>query len=838
MVLALALGPLPWLPETSDARPLILGFLAAQAAIAALTLAVALFVLQGVAARRDADDRFFQAYVRRSWVGWIFPLSLISVATTAAALLLGEFGSAGLPLPGDVRGLPNLTLAAALAFAINLVLSGLLFERGVKLATPAEWQRLRRVVNQRDVEYAVRAYVTRHEHLSTIESDDPEQAWPDLFPGPDEGSADEAVAALLDDCRRAMDERRTAAFVATFDSLRELLTHATYEIEHAGVGWSLPGASTRWPWPPLAEISDKLPALREEVIRRGEAEYVRTLFRFDRWLLTEGLKHGCGELFTTGLEGYSQSYAMAARSPSGAYRSHAVESVWLAVREALRAANVDPEDGRPYLDEAVRWQERLLTRALDERQAEDFGSLRTRFGELLEWVGLHWKVEAWPRPAAADLHATLLQDARIALLGLGGRALELAGSGQVAELDPFIDMTRDEYGDPQRLADDLAQALSSPDYVDRFSWMSWQFPTGSGTGPMLDPRRYVLSFGILRLLELATDPFPDIDLHGTAELVLNRYENAVHLQRFLNLRPNDGMEERWARVKAALEAAVSRDRRVEEDKVIASEMSPERVENFVVDCRSSRFGADAIERSFREAAAFLHLEHGTGDTPQKRGNKWLEPKAYFIDHPEASRTHYQPVDPGPWAEALRDDVARKLCDALADAPEIGTPLASPEAFVEAMDIALAELDPGGEVLVLVIGDWASALLRVGDDLLPRSHGHDAAGPRVWGRYMNHPVAWELRSSSERDLYIVELDRWGCFVRARMDQGQDLAVHVSGVTQEQAREMLDSDPNLFADESDDSARLRRLQTRVTVEVAERTGFRVLDSTRARQAHMRS
>ena len=206
LVLALALGPLRWLPETSDARPLILGFLAAQAAIAALTLAVALFVLQGVAARRDADDRFFQAYVRRSWVGWIFPLSLISVATTAAALLLGEFGSAGLPLPGDVRGLPNLTLVAAAAFANNLVLSGLLFERGVRLATPAEWQRLRRGVNERDVEFAVRAYVTRHERLRMIGGDDPEQAWPDWFPGPGEGSADEAVAALLDDGRRAMDE--------------------------------------------------------------------------------------------------------------------------------------------------------------------------------------------------------------------------------------------------------------------------------------------------------------------------------------------------------------------------------------------------------------------------------------------------------------------------------------------------------------------------------------------------------------------------------------------------------------------------------------------------------
>ena len=442
-------------------------------------------------------------------------------------------------------------------------------------------------------------------------------------------------------------------------------------------------------------------------------------------------------------------------------------------------------------------------------------------------------MEAWPRPAAADLHDALLQDARIALLGLGGRALELAGPSQGAELDPFINIPRDEYRDPQRLADDLAQALSSPDYVDRFSWTSWQFPTGSGTGPMLDPHRYVLSFGVLRLLELATSPLPDLDLHGSAEVVLNRHGNTVHLERLLALHPDVSMEERQARVRAALEAAVQRDRRADEDEVIASELSVARVENFVEDFRALRFGTDAIERAFKEANAFLHLEHGTGGAPEKRGSRRLEPKAYFIDHPEAWRTHYQPVDPAPWAEGLRNDVVRKLCDALAEAPAIGTPLASPEAFVEAVDVALAELDPGGEVLMLLIGDWASSLLRVGDDVLPRSHGRDAAGPRVWGRYANHPVVWELRSSSERDLYIVELGRWGCFVRAEVAEEQDLTVHMRAVTQEDAREMLDSDPNLFPDEPDDSARLRRLQTRVAVEVAERSGFRVLDRTRARR-----
>ena len=135
--------------------------------------------------------------------------------------------------------------------------------------------------------------------------------------------------------------------------------------------------------------------------------------------------------------------------------------------------------------------------------------------------------------------------------------------------------------------------------------------------------------------------------------------------------------------------------------------------------------------------------------------------------------------------------------------------------------------------MLFIGDWARALLWAGDDVLRRSHGGDAAGPRVWGRYGNRPVVWELRSAPEQDLYVVDLGRWGRFVRAQTNEGQDIVVDVRAITQEHARELLDSDPNFFPDDPDDSARLRRLQARVAVEVAERTGFRVLDPARARR-----
>ena len=128
MWVLLATCPIGWLPPTHEAGSLLGPLLGAQAAIAALTLAVTLFVMQGVSARRDVDDRMYQEYVRRSWVKPIFWGSIIAVGVTGLALLAEELGT-GAPLVGSSPGLRNLTLLAAIAFLVNLGLPVLLFER-------------------------------------------------------------------------------------------------------------------------------------------------------------------------------------------------------------------------------------------------------------------------------------------------------------------------------------------------------------------------------------------------------------------------------------------------------------------------------------------------------------------------------------------------------------------------------------------------------------------------------------------------------------------------------------------------------------------------------------
>ena len=119
--------PISWLPEAGNNETLLGTFLAAQAAIAALTLAVTLFVMQGVSNKPDADDRMYREYFRRSWVRHIFWGSLIAAFATGIILLIDLF-------VGEANGAPgirNLIIVAAVAFlTLPTCYSQVLFSNG------------------------------------------------------------------------------------------------------------------------------------------------------------------------------------------------------------------------------------------------------------------------------------------------------------------------------------------------------------------------------------------------------------------------------------------------------------------------------------------------------------------------------------------------------------------------------------------------------------------------------------------------------------------------------------------------------------------------------------
>ena len=225
-----------WLPHADSARSLLATLLTAQAAIAALTLAVTLFVMQGVSTRRDADDRMYHEYIRQSRVRPIFWGSVAAVGFTGVALLAQEFSIGSDWIEDNVTGLANFTLVAGISFFANLALSCALFERALRLGHPERWSTLRRRVNERDVRASVQAFLSRHrraaDSLATNDAD-----WSTLLPNQSEGSANEAIRALLDDARLVITESRFREFKLSIESVRGLIENAMDEIEREGISW-------------------------------------------------------------------------------------------------------------------------------------------------------------------------------------------------------------------------------------------------------------------------------------------------------------------------------------------------------------------------------------------------------------------------------------------------------------------------------------------------------------------------------------------------------------------------------------------------------------------------
>ena len=513
----IATPPVTWLPKAGDSGAILGTLLSAQAAIAALTLAVTLFTLQGVNARRDIDDRMHREYVRRSWVRDILWVSLVCVGVTGLVLLGDQFFSRVAAVADRAPGLRNLSLIAGFAFLINLVLAGTLFERAVRLSSPAHWQALRRDVNNRDARNAIRAFVARYRRaLSFQEGNEPDLTI--LLPDPGEGSVDEAIRALLGDARRAMLERRHEEFRRSLDSIFELVRYAMGEIGRTDFNWSSPGGQAEWP--PLRELSHNLYSFREDVIREGDRDHILELLQFDYRLIVEGMRERCGELFTAGLNGYWWNYQIANRIGGGEFREILRDR--FSLNAGYMAFGATPVEAFPYTREMVRNQERLLSEAMHSDQRDDYDKLHRGFMSSLRAIQLDWGADNWPSSEASELYLRLEQEYRIALMGLAGRALFLAQANRISEVNRYLDVARQVYNRLGPLADDIPPALLYDDNSRVSLWQEWEV---EGAEPYqtisIFSERYPLIFFALRLMELSSHTMSDFNLHGRAQRALD-----------------------------------------------------------------------------------------------------------------------------------------------------------------------------------------------------------------------------------------------------------------------------------------------------------------------------
>ena len=832
--LAVLIPPICLLPELDDASRLLGNLLTAQAAIAALTLAVTLFVMQGVSSREDVDDRVYREYVRRSQVGPIFWSSIVAVGVTTVILIDAE----GLGWAGELAnlkpGLYNVPLVAAFAFIANLGLAGVLFQQAIRLTRPAHWGSLKRDVNQRDVRGATEAFLQRLKRAVTA-GEASEFDLTSMYRGPDEGSADEAIRAILDEARRAMSERRQGEFRQSLESIEEVVQYAMDEINKLGIKWGPFGAQPQWP--PLGELTHNLSSFREEVISEGNRDYVLALLRLDYWLISTGVWQRCGDLFTAGLDGYRMNYQIATRTGGGDVREMLRERAWQNTQWLIMAE--EPEEIFPYAMEMVRHQERFLSDAMHASSPEEYEKLHSAFHTSLGFIRRGWEQRGrWQLQESENLYELVEREYRIALMGLAGRAMCLADSGRIADPKPYLSVGRSMFSRTDQLANDISRALQRDERLGFSLWSEWDMMEGpAGDVRIVSPEKYPLDFFTVRLMELTRDTMPVLNLRGSARQVSAWFMNNVErLESHILEQADVTMEQRRALAADALKAAERTDEIAEDYQIIGRELSPDRVSAFVADVYTTAFTENPVDLVFQRNGALLYLVGDPAEGPNERGFYRLEPKAFLTDHPENARTYYEPLDGTEWGRGLSEEVLKLLCEALDEVPATSTSLETPTSLLQAIDEAIADLNPSGEIFVALAGNWITMEIDLAQE---RPEGYELP----WQLPDNEPVGEMARyhgnliirgpGTGERRVYVVEPGTWGCLARGKFESDQELRVEFKTVSGERARELLESNPNHFASEADEESKIRKLQTCVEMIVAARYEFRGTDPSRARR-----
>ena len=706
---AVVIPPFPWLPEVGEAESLLGTLLTAQAAITALTLAVTLFVVQGASSKRNSDDRMYREYVKRSWARIIFWSSISAVGVTGTALLAESFLGT-VPPPAFTPGLRNLLLTTMPAFAANLILAALLFERTVRLTRPDNWQTIRREVNERDVREAVQVHVNR---LRYPESEANSSVARFQYSG--EGSASEAIRSLLDDGREAMIERRERDFVRILDSIKDLIAYAMEEISATDFGWRAPGTQPQWP--PIRELNSNLNSFREDVIHGRDRDFISHLLFFDYWILRESIRQRCGELFTVALANDRNNYEIASRMDNGDLLEMFRGRILLNARFHLSGAISEEEYA--YFRQLVTHQERLLSRAMQVDSPNEYQRLHEGFEEFIRETKVNMELGHGyeHQPTVRKQISRLEQDYRIALMGLGGRAALLAKSGFIADPTPYLDVVRGKHSRVENLADDIARALTiaNDDSKGFTLWDDWEMEQAvSDEAFVLYPERYPLTWFAVRLIELSTEPQQGLNLHGKANQIKDWFEkNSEGLEASIQDAPEQSVNERREFAIAALKAAEHMDEVAEDYAIIGRDLSLGRVSAYRSTAYDTAAATDYVGKLFERAGALLHLPLDADGRPATRTLRGWAPKAYLAEWPENYPTHFVPLDGSRWGRAYSSNMVKLLGEALDNAPHITARLDTPQELLQAIDTASTKINATGELIVVLVGNWHDIVVGLG-----------------------------------------------------------------------------------------------------------------------------
>ena len=190
-------------------------------------------------------------------------------------------------------------------------------------------------------------------------------------------------------------------------------------------------------------------------------------------------------------------------------------------------------------------------------------------------------------------------------------------------------------------------------------------------------------------------------------------------------------------------------------------MCSTKISAFETAVNAAAFSTNPFVRLFARADAVITQPSDSGVSQDEHIVRGFEPKEDFIDLRENAH-----IDDSQriWGKKISNDVVRLFCEAQREARQITASLQSSSELLQAIDEAIEELGPSGQLVVVLDGDC--------DDVIYESdlEGMDRYEPQwrireeedyvgEFARYRGHTIVISGRSGA-RNLYVVDFVAWG------------------------------------------------------------------------------
>lgn len=827
--ICLSIHASPWSALPEEPARVIAPLAQVQGAIAAISLAVLVLIVEAVQRREDIVDATYEVFIREAFVRPVIASVLISTLGTAVAFILVRT-----PSFDDER---NLALFAMISAAITIfaILSFTL--RALAVLRPSQYREFKRKAYLEQIKIGVDAQI---KHINEIVANPTAS----IVPSSDtEMKAEQAMLQILGDVAVAIKLTRPDRIEEDIATIKSAFDYAAKMISDSNYNDMPRDRSQTFGLPLFASASRYLPSLWQASYASRSHENVRYVYRLHlhiAHLARDGIIDGLKETVVTNAmlsyqagSGWPEGVAQGVRFAWGVVENH----VWLPMLL---------HDAQP-LSQA----DTVLLRTVVE-SFQDSAALMVRDGNIVAFEQITAQI--------SDLHDSLernrygdgefdykinrpindlFHDVRLALAALAGRAILSQKGGYTNNARAFVNRVHEILQKDRGAGEEsLERLFSARESMLAQRWLWWD---DRNDGSSLSRVRtvYPLQCPVLYFLTALLLDGPDARLpqalgsaHLDGEGVLERHW--ASMCDVAGIR-SDMQETEKERIIGFIEAAKSADEHRRQDRIIMTPISETRVSQYVQEVLRTykqTESSSALTSVFGGAGQAQVLPADDSDAPAESSLRW--PRAFKGAFMRTIETHYV-ADPS--ATRVMEKIETRRCQMMINliGDRVGLteaiPIAGNELFTEISHV-LADLQPQFP-LFLITGRGTDDLGRQ----LHRAQLNIKRPPSIALEQVPPDIEEALRAGKmmvrqhmgEPALYIIDVARWGLLRQAPI--GDDpLRVEVRAISAERAGELLDTG-RIDAGSLNREEAIRELQLQVEVEVTQRVDFVVEDPSAA-------